>query len=127
MTLPNLPLQRTWSSLTLGTRPLNGKVVGQLEVTMPKIVCPCGYVHRLGEIPDAGWVAVLDREYESLVAAEVALSRRRRPLAEEDDPHLATIGRLTTHLYECPSCGLLAWLRGSGKLPEFFTPLRDKQ
>src|SRR5687768_13143289 len=29
-TLPNPPLQRTWSSLTPGTRPLNGKVVSQL-------------------------------------------------------------------------------------------------
>jgi len=27
--LPNPPLQRTWSSLTVGTRPLNGQVVGQ--------------------------------------------------------------------------------------------------
>ena len=27
--LPNRPLQRTWSSLTLGTTPLNAKVVGQ--------------------------------------------------------------------------------------------------
>jgi hypothetical protein len=29
---PNPPLQRTWSSLTLGTRPLNGHVVGQTDM-----------------------------------------------------------------------------------------------
>ena len=74
---------------------------------MPKISCPCGYVHRLGEIPDAGWVAVLDRDYEELVAAEMALPRGRRPLAEKDDPHMAAVVRLTTRLYRCPSCGYI--------------------
>jgi signal peptidase I len=34
--LPNPPLQRTWSSLTLGTTPLNASVVGQLPVTSTK-------------------------------------------------------------------------------------------
>jgi hypothetical protein len=29
-------LQRTWSSLTLGTRPLNGKIVGQTKMTAPE-------------------------------------------------------------------------------------------
>ena len=29
---PNSPLQRIWSSLTLGTRPLNGRVVGQTKM-----------------------------------------------------------------------------------------------
>jgi len=102
-------------------------IVGQLETTMPKLICLCGYVHRLGEIPDAGWVAVLDRDYEELVAAELALPHGRRPLAEEDDPHLATVSRITTRLYECAACGLLAWFRDDGDIPEFFRPLRDKK
>jgi len=34
MTPSNPPLQRTWSSLTLGTRPLNGEVVGQTTGTL---------------------------------------------------------------------------------------------
>ena len=30
--MPNLPLQRSWSSLTLGATPLNGRIVGQQAV-----------------------------------------------------------------------------------------------
>ena len=39
---------------------------------MPKVLCPCGFVHDLSPIPDDGWVTVKDRDYESLVAAEAA-------------------------------------------------------
>jgi predicted acetyltransferase len=37
---PNWPLQRTWSSLTLGTTPLNAEVVGQLRDAMLKLEAP---------------------------------------------------------------------------------------
>jgi hypothetical protein len=94
---------------------------------MPKVSCVCGYVHQRGEIPDVGWVAVLDREYERLVDAEVALAKERHRPTEEGDPHRATVATVTTRLYECPSCGMLAWCRGDGRMPEFFRPVREKE
>ena len=43
--LPNAPLQRTWSSLTLAATPLNGKIVRwQQFIVEPNsytLVCPC--------------------------------------------------------------------------------------
>jgi hypothetical protein len=38
MTLPNPPLQRTWSSLTLGATPLNGSIVGQTGDVVKEIL-----------------------------------------------------------------------------------------
>ena len=38
---------------------------------MPKLACPCGYVHNLSPIPDAGWIIVRDADCEALIAAEV--------------------------------------------------------
>jgi hypothetical protein len=37
------------------------KVNGGVDV--PKLVCPCGFVHDLSPIPDDGWVTVRDRDY----------------------------------------------------------------
>src|SRR5687767_2515963 len=46
---------------------------------MPKLRCPCGFVHDLSPIPDDGWVTVRDRDYEGLLAAEAERERLGAP------------------------------------------------
>jgi hypothetical protein len=41
---PNPPLQRSWSSLTLGATPLNGKVVGRTRNMAELAAFICGHV-----------------------------------------------------------------------------------
>ena len=88
---------------------------------MPKVACICGFVHELGSIPDAGWVVIRDRDYEKVVAAEIALARRQGLLHPDDDQHMATIANHTVRLYECPDCGTLAWLSGGDIPTRFFS------
>ena len=35
-----------------------------IYTAMPKLPCPCGYVHDLTPVPDGGWITVRDRDYE---------------------------------------------------------------
>jgi len=58
---------------------------------MPKLPCPCGYMHDLTPIPDHGWITVRDRDYEEL-GEKVLDATERHGL-----------------LYECPSCGRIMW------------------
>jgi hypothetical protein len=71
---------------------------------MPKLACPCGYIHNLSPIPDHGWVTVRDQDYEALVEAEVAMHAG-------DQERVARSVELTGLLYECPECGRLMWQR----------------
>ena len=34
---------------------------------MPKLACPCGYVHDLSRIPDLGWVTIRDTSFEEVL------------------------------------------------------------
>ena len=85
---------------------------------MPKLLCPCGFVHNLSPIPDDGWITVRDREYESLTDAERAthaisggnsLPKLDDPRSDEYDAAMATIVKVTGLLYECPECGTVLW------------------
>ena len=81
---------------------------------MPKLLCPCGYIHDLSPIPDAGWLTVRDADYEQLIGVETeraALSARVPPPVEECGPGDRRVGELHGLLYECPSCGRLLWRR----------------
>ncbi|KQO37017.1 hypothetical protein ASF19_20585 [Acidovorax sp. Leaf84] len=55
---------------------------------MPKLACPCGYVHNLSPIPDDGWVVLRDRDADARSQADVE-----------------------SRLYECPDCNRLMWQR----------------
>ena len=78
---------------------------------MPKLSCPCGYVHDLSPIPDEGWLTVRDRDYEALLAAEFERDRLRAAGAEVAE--FAPADRCTVELcgllYECPRCNRLLW------------------
>jgi hypothetical protein len=68
---------------------------------MPKLQCPCGFVHDLSPIPDDGWIVVADRDYEALIEAECRQSR----VKGEPSAFVGLSGRL----YECPQCGRIMW------------------
>jgi hypothetical protein len=89
---------------------------------MPKVACPCGYVHDLSPIPDDGWLVVRDRDYEALVEAELANAagdgaRGRR--------RIDLVGRL----YECPECGRIMWSASGDRCTSFrvFRPERGSR
>jgi DNA-directed RNA polymerase subunit RPC12/RpoP len=59
---------------------------------MPKLGCPCGFVHNLTPMPDDGWVTIPDADMDG------PEDRKRRG-----------------SLYECPQCGRIMWRKpGSG-------------
>ena len=86
---------------------------------MPKFRCRCGFVHSLSPIPDDGWVAVRDHDYEELVAAEVGAVQDQA----NRDASLNVVVRLTTRLYQCPDCGALAWFQDEDGRAKFFVPV----
>jgi hypothetical protein len=67
---------------------------------MPKLACPCGYVHNLSPIPDDGWQTGLDRDWEEIIKDEYALL-----YGDEKNGAEAKLGVM----YECPECGRLMW------------------
>ncbi len=92
---------------------------------MPKLVCPCGYVHDLSPIPDDGWVLVRDRDYEALLAWEARRDALGSPAPGSADFETlvaadAAVNELTVRLFECPACGRLARGKGAGFV--FFRP-----
>jgi hypothetical protein len=99
---------------------------------MPKLACPCGFVHNLSPIPDDGWVTVRDKDYESLLDAERVLHEISggAALPPDDHPHVGeydeAVGRTSSlqgRLYECPHCGTLLWCKqGSKQFREFRPP-----
>jgi len=81
---------------------------------MPKLACPCGFVHNLSPIPDDGWITVRDRDYDSMVDAELEL--RNHPNAPDD--------AVNYHgsLYECPDCGRIMWQKPGNEQFSIFLP-----
>jgi hypothetical protein len=65
---------------------------------MPKLTCPCGFVHNLSPIPDDGWKTVRDKDYESLIEAE-----------REQEEDVRKVIQYWGLLYECPECGRVMW------------------
>jgi hypothetical protein len=93
---------------------------------MPKLGCPCGYVHSLSPIPDDGWITIRDRDYESRREAEALFDQ----LCPEGDPQkqqdrispLEMIRRCKRSLYECPECGRILWESEDGAHFRCFRP-----
>src|SRR5262245_60339283 len=66
---------------------------------MPKLGCPCGFVHDLTAIPDAGWITTPDADMGG------PEDRKRRGL-----------------LYECPQCGRIMWRKPDSDRYDVFLP-----
>ena len=69
---------------------------------MPKLACPCGFVHNLSPNPDDGWITVRDRQYDELINAEIG-NRQGNEMAEN------RVTGFWGSMYECPECGRLMW------------------
>jgi hypothetical protein len=70
---------------------------------MPKLHCPCGFVHNLTPIPDDGWRTVRDAELDSHWEA----------IERGDSSEMIALFGL---LYECPNCGRLMWQKPGEKV-----------
>lgn len=88
---------------------------------MPKLICPCGYMHDLSPIPDAGWITIGDDNYEALIAAEAAAAPHDQLSPGEGEPE-RTFTRMAGLLYECPACARAQ----SGLLPNSDRKRRPK-
>jgi hypothetical protein len=84
---------------------------------MPKLACPCGFVHDLSPIPDQGWVTVRDADFETLVGSE-------RLGGNSGGGPPSEFVRLTGRLYECPDCGRVMWERPGEQEFRIFRPDR---
>jgi hypothetical protein len=98
---------------------------------MPKLACPCGYVHNLSPVPDEGFRVVRDRDYDELIEAERVCEALWH--AAEGTPEWETVGEknrfiydAVSSLYECPECGRLMWERERGKPFRVFLPENPK-
>lgn len=91
---------------------------------MTQFDCKCGFSWSITQIPEQGqWIA-----YASDVEEEVV--RREAESAELGANYEKNQNRITkndlfvaakrTLIYECQSCGRLAWYRGEGGEPEWF-------
>jgi hypothetical protein len=66
---------------------------------MPKLRCPCGFIHNLSPIPDDGWLTIQDRAFDAISSAPV----------ENVDALLDRLHLASGSLYECPECRRLMW------------------
>lgn len=76
--------------------------------TMPKLLCPCGFVHDLSPIPDDGWITIRDRDYEQFQELEVKKAEPGIP-TERVDEFIGTVIGLIGSLYTCPDCSRIMW------------------
>lgn len=96
---------------------------------MPKLHCPCGYVHNLSPIPDDGWITIADRYYEDVIDTE---AKRIQYFGEKipapDNVNIEKWRELTSilikhkrkRLYHCPECGRIMWDKtGNGQFDIF--------
>ena len=74
---------------------------------MPKLACPCGFVHDLSPIPDDGWTTISDRDCCEFAGRgdELMDATERQGL-----------------LYECPSCGRLFWRKPDCETYRVYSP-----
>jgi hypothetical protein len=86
---------------------------------MPKLACPCGFVHDLSPIPDDGWVAIRDKDMEAYIQHERAYSDGfSAPEGSAEREASSAGGRamidMSTLLYECPKCRRIMWRKTRG-------------
>ena len=65
---------------------------------MPKLLCPCGFIHDLSPIPDDGWITIRNRNYEEFQELEVKKAEPGIPTARVDEL-IGSVIALTGSLY----------------------------
>jgi hypothetical protein len=90
---------------------------------MPKLICPCGFVHDLSPIPDDGWVTIRSKDYEAVIDSEITRHEISggHAVPANDDSRVGEYDRATRTfveksglLYECPNCGRIMWKKSKG-------------
>ncbi len=94
---------------------------------MPKLACPCGYVHNLSPIPDDGWRAIRDKDLEAYVQHDCAYSSGFNAPPGTLEREASDLGgretiRMATFLYECPQCGRIMWRKAKGEHYHIYLP-----
>ena len=69
---------------------------------MPKLTCPCGFVHDLSPIPDDGWLTIRDKDFSELYPSESSSAEERLSAWWE-------LQQRAGGMYICPKCGRLMW------------------
>src|SRR4051794_32884484 len=94
---------------------------------MPKLVCPCGFIHNLSPIPDDGWKAIRDKDMESYIQYQRAYSDgfsapEGSVERENSNAGLREMVRMSTLIYECPKCGRIMWRKKRGGDFQIYAP-----
>jgi DNA-directed RNA polymerase subunit RPC12/RpoP len=94
---------------------------------MPKLACPCGYIHNLSGIPDDGWRAIRDRDLEDYLEQYRLYSDGFNASQDSPEKEASNIGgretvRMQTLLYECPQCGRIMWRKGRDEEFHIYLP-----
>ncbi|QDU86797.1 hypothetical protein Pla175_01490 [Pirellulimonas nuda] len=96
---------------------------------MPKLLCPCGYVHNLSPIPDDGWQTIPDTSFDDVLDAEIALQtldETQTPFSTDThQKHTQLIASNVGLLYECPKCLRIMWKKPLAN--EFVIYIIDEQ
>jgi hypothetical protein len=95
---------------------------------MPKLPCPCGYVHHTGMMPDAAWLTVRDADMEAFLAhSRLYEDGFNAPVGEPEraasDESGAKMMGMQGRLYECPECGVILWRPHRGGEYRAFRPM----
>jgi hypothetical protein len=81
---------------------------------MPKLACPCGFVHDLSAIPDNGWRTIRDKDMEAYLHHNRAYSDgfsapEGSPERQASDIGGCETSRMVGLLDDCPQCGRIIW------------------
>lgn len=92
---------------------------------MPKLLCPCGFIHDLSPIPDDGWQTFPDRDYESVIEDEIQLATFSDENDKDFEQRARLIGRINNArglLYLCLKCGRIMWRRETSEKFVVYVP-----
>jgi hypothetical protein len=97
-------------------------------VEMPKLRCPCGFVHGLSLIPDEGYEVIRNKDMD---AFRTRLARIYEddfgvnpvtPKVEAMDLAWSEMLPLIGLLYDCPNCGRILWRKHQGQDYRSYAP-----
>jgi hypothetical protein len=94
---------------------------------MPKLACPCGFIHDLSPIPDDGWRAIRDKDLEAFIQHERAYAEGFHAPEGSVERETSRAGgregmRMSTLFYECPKCGRIMWRKTRGGEFQIYAP-----
>jgi len=96
---------------------------------MPKLLCPCGFVHNLSPIPDTGWITIRDQDYEQVIQAEIEREQLPNQKEEGDEQRFIQLtGAIIAKwglVYECPKCGRVMWQKENSKEFTIYLPMKE--